>query len=273
MTASDSDRDIRITRVYDAPLALVWDAFTMDAHASQWWGPRGFTITTHHKDVRPGGTWDYTMHGPDGTDWPNFTRYLEVEPRALLVYDHGAASADAAPMFRVTARFRELDGRTELSLCMTFPTPEAGRDARVFIKAAGGNSTWDRLAEYLEKQASNEEVFVITCSVNAPIETVFAMFTTPERLAQWLPPSRVGTVFAGSHEHTARRPEALTVPDTLHTIVQLAEEGPSQTRITLTASVAAPATSEEVAAFVAERGDMTRGWTASFDTLEALLAG
>ena len=189
MTASATDRDILITRVYDAPLALVWDAFTLDAHAAHWWGPRGFTITTHHKDVRPGGSWSYTMHGPDGTDWPNFTRYLEVEPRALLVYDHGATSADAAPMFRVTARFRAVEGGTELSLCMTLPTPEAARDARAFIKAAGGNATWDRLAEYLEKQVSDAEVFVINRSVDAPIDTVFELFTTPEHLAEWLPPA------------------------------------------------------------------------------------
>jgi uncharacterized protein YndB with AHSA1/START domain len=161
MTASDSARDIRITRVYDAPLARVWDAFTDDAQASQWWGPRGFTITTHSKDLRPGGTWVYTMHGPDGTDWPNFTRYHEVEHHARLVYDHGASSEDSAPMFRMTVLFRELGDRTELALCMTLPSPEAAQQARVFIKAAGGNATWDRLAEYLEAQSSRDEVFVI----------------------------------------------------------------------------------------------------------------
>ena len=76
-TASAPDRvtenanDIHITRTYDAPVALVWDAWTDLNQLNQWWGPRGFTITTKSKDMRPGGTWDYIMHGPDGTDYPN----------------------------------------------------------------------------------------------------------------------------------------------------------------------------------------------------------
>ena len=50
-----------------------------------------------------GGHWDYTMHGPDGTDYPNKTQYFEVEEHAKLVYDHGG-NDDRPPMFRVTAR-------------------------------------------------------------------------------------------------------------------------------------------------------------------------
>ena len=188
--ATSNANEIRITRVYDAPVALVWDAWTDLEQVAQWWGPRGFTITTHHKDLRAGGTWQYTMHGPDGKDWPNFTRYHEVEPRAKLVYDHGASSEDAAPMFRVTAEFRDLDGtRTELDLCMTLATAEAAREARAFIKAAGGNSTWDRLAEYLEKRASDREIFVINRSFDAPIDTMFDLWTKPEHFAKWLPPT------------------------------------------------------------------------------------
>lgn len=189
MTTIDSAREIRITRVYDAPVALVWGAFTEDAQAAQWWGPRGFTITTHSKDVRPGGTWEYTMHGPDGKDWPNFTRYLDVVPHERLVYDHGASSAESAPLFRMTVLFREQGERTELELCMTLATPELAKQTRAFVREAGGNSTWDRLAEYLEKQSSNEEVFVINRSFEAPVETIFELFTTPEHLARWLPPT------------------------------------------------------------------------------------
>ena len=189
MTPTDSANDIRITRLYDAPLALVWEVWTVDAHVRQWWGPRGFSITTHSKDLRVGGTWVYTMHGPDGVDYPNYTRYLEVEPQQRLVYDHGASSADAAPMFRVTATFREVDGQTELDIRMTLPTPEAAQQTRVFIKAAGGNATWDRLGEHLEQTANGRALFVINRSFNAPIDTVFDMWTMPEHLVRWLPPT------------------------------------------------------------------------------------
>jgi uncharacterized protein YndB with AHSA1/START domain len=53
--AYESEREIRITRLYEAPVALVWEAWTDLTHVAQWWGPRGFAITTHHKDLRPGG--------------------------------------------------------------------------------------------------------------------------------------------------------------------------------------------------------------------------
>ena len=189
MTTADSDRDIRLTRVYPAPVARVWDAWTDLSQVAQWWGPRGFTITTHSKDLRPGGSWDYTMHGPDGTDYPNFTRYHEVEPLRRLVYDHGASSADAAPMFRVTATFRDLGDSTELEICMTLPTADAARNARVFIKQAGGNATWDRLAEFIEERSTSSTVFVIARSFDAPVEVVFDLWTTPAHLAAWLPPA------------------------------------------------------------------------------------
>lgn len=189
MTASDSDRDIRLTRVYDAPVALVWDAWTDPAQLAQWWGPRGFTITTHSRDLRPGGTWVYTMHGPDGKDWPNFTRYHVVEHQARLEYDHGASSEDAAPLFRVTATFTDLGGRTQFDMCMTLATAEAAQQTRVFIKAANGNSTWDRLAEHVEKRQHASEVFVINRSFDAPLETLWDLWTKPEQLAQWLPPT------------------------------------------------------------------------------------
>jgi uncharacterized protein YndB with AHSA1/START domain len=191
----EAANEIRITRVYDAPVSLVWDAWTKDEHVGRWWGPRGFSLTTHSKDLRAGGSWAYTMHGPDGKDWPNFTRYHEVEPRRKLVYDHGASSADARPMFRVTATFTELGGKTELDMRMTLESAEAAAAARTFVKSAGGTGTWDRLAEFLEKQRSNADVFVIHRSFEADIATMFDMWTKPEHFARWLPPAGMTMTF------------------------------------------------------------------------------
>ena len=106
MAAHEKPNEIRLTRVYDAPVKAVWDAWTDPQQVAQWWGPRGFTITTHSKDLRPGGHWDYTMHGPDGTDFLNTTKYLEVEKYAKLVYDHGATETQP-PLFRVPNRERK----------------------------------------------------------------------------------------------------------------------------------------------------------------------
>ncbi|HKS90588.1 MAG TPA: SRPBCC domain-containing protein, partial [Tepidiformaceae bacterium] len=62
-------REIVITRVFDAPREMVWDAWTDARQIVKWWGPRGFTLTVEEMDVRPGGVWRSTMHGPDGTKY------------------------------------------------------------------------------------------------------------------------------------------------------------------------------------------------------------
>ncbi len=188
MAAKPESNEIKITRIYDAPVRAVWDAWTDPEQVAQWWGPRGFTLTTDSKDIRPGGHWDYTMHGPDGVDYPNTTRYLEVEECSKLVYDHGA-HGDRPPLFRVSVRFTEIDGKTKMDMSMTLPSPEAAAETRKFIKKAGGNATWDRLAEYLEAEASGKQIFVINRSFEAPLDVMFEMWTNPRHFSKWLPPT------------------------------------------------------------------------------------
>ncbi len=187
MSPTSKPNEIRLIRVYDAPVEIVWDAWTDPDQAAQWWGPRGFTLTTHSKDLRPGGIWHYTMHGPDGTDYPNKTLYHEVEEQKKLVYDHGA-NDERAPLFRVTVTFAESGGKTTMDMTMALRTAEEAQATREFIKKAGGNGTWDRLAEYLDKQIAGRDVFVINRSFDAPVDVLFTMWTDPERLAKWLPP-------------------------------------------------------------------------------------
>lgn len=62
----DNPVAIEISRVFVAPRELVWQAWTESKHAERWWGPAGFSTTTHVQDFRPGGSCRYTMHGPDG---------------------------------------------------------------------------------------------------------------------------------------------------------------------------------------------------------------
>jgi uncharacterized protein YndB with AHSA1/START domain len=188
MSAKNKSNEIKIIRVFDAPVRAVWDAWTDPEQTAQWWGPRGFTLTTHSKDLRPGGHWHYTMHGPDGTNYPNKTKYFEVEKYAKLVYDHGA-NDDQPPLFRVTVLFSESGGKTKMDMTMSLATPEAAEETRIFIKKAGGDSTWDKLAEYLEKEASGKEKFVINRSFDAPLELMFKMWADPKHLSQWMPPT------------------------------------------------------------------------------------
>jgi uncharacterized protein YndB with AHSA1/START domain len=188
MARSDKPNELRLVRVYDAAVEMVWDAWTDPEQVGQWWGPRGFTITTHGKDFRPGGFWRYTMHGPDGTDYPNHTVYLEIEEHRKLVYDHGGYD-DRPPLFRVTVLFSELDGKTTMDMTMSLATPEAAKEIAKFIKQAGGNATWDRLAEHLANRREGAERFVIHRTFDATVDVVFDMWTSPGNLSKWLPPT------------------------------------------------------------------------------------
>src|SRR5271167_1774957 len=87
---SAADREILITRDFDAPRELVWQAMTDPAQVVKWWGPRGFTTTIEEMDVRPGGTWRHVMHGPDGADYPNRCVFKEVaRPRRIVFSNDG----------------------------------------------------------------------------------------------------------------------------------------------------------------------------------------
>src|SRR5262245_64936028 len=86
--ASTADRELIFTRIFDAPRELVFAAWTDPQHLAQWWGPQGFTTTIHEMDVRPGGVWRLTMHGPDGRDYRNRIVTLEVLKPERLVFRH-----------------------------------------------------------------------------------------------------------------------------------------------------------------------------------------
>ena len=185
---ANKPNELYITRVYDAPVKTVWDAWVDPKQVAQWWGPRGFTLTTRKKDVRTGGSWDYTMHGPDGTDWENRTKFLEVEKHSRLVYDHGANETQP-PLFRVTVLFTEINGKTKMEMTMAFATPEVAKESKKFIKKAGGDSTWDRLAEFLAKEATGKEKFFINRTFEVSQKKMFEVWTHPNHFSKWLPPT------------------------------------------------------------------------------------
>ena len=74
-------------------------------------------------------------------------------------------------------------------MSMAHSTAEAAEESRKIIKKAGGNSTWDRLAEYLTQESSGKDIFVINRTFDAPLELMFELWTNPKHLAQWVPPT------------------------------------------------------------------------------------
>lgn len=189
MATKNKPNELYITRTYDAPVKMVWDAWVDPKQVGQWWGPRGFTLTTKSKDVKTGGHWLYTMHGPDGVDYPNHTKFLEVEKYSHMIYDHGGFE-DKPPLFRVSVYFTELAaGKTKMEMTMALATAEAAAETKKFIKKAGGDSTWDRLAEFLEMETTKKDVFVINRTFDAPIDLMFKLWTDPKHVSKWMPPT------------------------------------------------------------------------------------
>ena len=188
MAKSPNDNELRLVRVFNAPVKLVWEAWTDEKHIGNWWGPRGFTLTSKSKDVRPGGKWIYTMHGPDGVDWPNIATYHEVEEYSKLVYDHGATETTDA-LFRVTVTFEQVGNQTVMDMVMAVASAEVAKQMQQHIKDAGGNGTWDRLGEYLEKKQSERDIFIINRTFNANQATLFELWTNPKHLSKWMAPT------------------------------------------------------------------------------------
>jgi len=77
-----------MSRVFEAPRELVWEAWTNPKHVVHWWGPKGFTTTIETMDLRPGGVWTQVMHGPDGAHYPNKCRFTEVSKPERIAYSH-----------------------------------------------------------------------------------------------------------------------------------------------------------------------------------------
>jgi uncharacterized protein YndB with AHSA1/START domain len=100
-------------------------------------------------NVTVGGIWRHTMHGPDGTDYPNRIVYREIAKPQRLVYDHSDDSPNPSIHFLVTVTFEDLGGRTRITLRSLFDTPEAREAVVKFGAIEGGEQTLARLAEHL----------------------------------------------------------------------------------------------------------------------------
>ena len=147
--SDEKDREIVLSREFDAPRELVFQAYTDPRHLPNWWGPDGFTNTTLEIDVRPGGVWRFTMHGPDGTDYPNRIAYEQVAPPELLVWLHGEDVDDDPGAFHVTVTFDDLDGRTRVTQRMLFATAAQKKGVEQFGAVELGKQTMERLARHL----------------------------------------------------------------------------------------------------------------------------
>lgn len=117
---SNSNREIYSSRVLSSPIEIVYEAFSNPAHLSKWWGPHGFSNTFHEFDLRPGGKWILTMHGPEKGHYENSSVFKAVEPFKLIAWKR-----ISKPLFDMEVGFMQLrDTATEISFRMIFETEE-----------------------------------------------------------------------------------------------------------------------------------------------------
>lgn len=141
--------EIISTRLFPAPPEKLFAAFRDPAQLVHWWGPKGFTNTFHAFDFRPGGVWEFTMHAPDGTDYPNRKDFTEIVENERIIFEH----RQPTHVFTMTMTYAaEADG-TRLTWIMQFTSPDESGQLKNFI-AAANEENFDRLEAWLSSPGS-----------------------------------------------------------------------------------------------------------------------
>ena len=154
-----SEREVVVTRVLDAPRALVWKAWTEPEHVARWWRPAGFENVDCKIDLRVGGTFRVIVRAPDGTDYPCTGVFREIVRPERIVYDgtpddRNAGGAGMPPGARVTVTFEEDGGKTRLTVHTFFETATAREAAEETGFTRGWPEGLDHLAALLRSMDS-----------------------------------------------------------------------------------------------------------------------
>lgn len=140
-TASTGDREFVHSRLIDAPRELVFRAFAEPGRLARWWGPNGFTSTFETFELRPGGRWCFVMHGPDGTDYPNESVFVEVTAPERVAFEHLSESHH----FVMTITFTARGDKTLVGWRQVFDSA-AHRERVAQVVAEANEQNLDRLA-------------------------------------------------------------------------------------------------------------------------------
>jgi uncharacterized protein YndB with AHSA1/START domain len=150
--AMPSDREIVITRVFDAPRAVVFEAWTKPEHVARWWDPSRAPLAVCEIDLRPNGAFRFVHQGPDGWKHPFTGIYREIAAPARLVFTTRISPAGAESVG--TLVFSEHEGRTTLTMTIECQSI-ADRDALLKMRIdVGTTRTLDNLDEYLATMGS-----------------------------------------------------------------------------------------------------------------------
>jgi uncharacterized protein YndB with AHSA1/START domain len=149
LVTEPAERVLLLTRVFNAPPAVVFKAWTEPDQVMRWWGPHGFKVISCEMDVRTGGKWLLCMRGPDGADtWQHFI-YRQIVPSERLVFAYAFADAagNTGHETLVTVIFAEAGNKTTLTLHQAIFESVGVRDDHT----RGWGEALDHLADYVIK--------------------------------------------------------------------------------------------------------------------------
>ncbi|HYZ10426.1 MAG TPA: SRPBCC family protein [Actinomycetota bacterium] len=144
-----SETEMKMTRVFDAPRELVFEAHTSGEHLRNWWGPRKYETVSAVFEFRVGGKWRIVHRGPEGEEHAFRGEFREIVPpeRIVWTFEYEGAPGQVAVE---TLTFEEHDGKTTLTAVSDWGSEEARDAMHESGMLEGAEETWDRLEEYLQ---------------------------------------------------------------------------------------------------------------------------
>lgn len=147
-----NSHEILSSRILNSPVEIVYQAFENPKHLKNWWGPEGFTNTIHEFDLKSGGNWKLTMHGPEKGNYENSSVFQTVIPNKIVSW-----TRKSQPLFDMEIAFEKLDeNKTQISFKMIFETVEECEKMRKFVEPKN-EENFDRLEREIKniKNASH----------------------------------------------------------------------------------------------------------------------
>lgn len=144
-----SDREIRMTRLFNAPRTLVFEAMSKPEHVKQWWGRlgEGYSVPVCEIDLRPGGTWRFVNRHPKG-EAGFHGEYREITPPSRIVFTEIFEQFPDMPSV-VTAEFHEESGKTRLTVTVQYSSPQTREMVIGSGMTTGAGISYDRLEDLL----------------------------------------------------------------------------------------------------------------------------
>lgn len=146
------NKTIVSSRLIDAPVHIVFRAFSNAENLKHWWGPAGFTNTISKFDFKPGGAWKFVLHGPDGIDYPNTCEFVEIVEHEKVVFIHHLP----VHVFSMTLGFEPIGDKTRFTFTMVFEAQGEVERIQQYVVPAN-EQNFDRLEAFIHQHANSSK--------------------------------------------------------------------------------------------------------------------